>query len=476
MCSSDLVERRHPGFIDHIVMNENIRRIGDRRWPRDYGGVQVGPLAYLATAAIWCAPWVLLAGQTIRFAWRRALGREEWLSSSDVRPCLSGDVSAMARNDAVLILAFAALMPVLLFLPVPARLIYYCLPAAPPFMVLVAGWWMTEGAERGPRRFAAVTLAAVGAAIFSAGFWVVPAIGRLPVMAIAPATLKCIPWMAWLFGLGLLAGGHFLWQARPRAAGFWACAFCGVAWLFSIDGFAGFQDVLSSKRLVEQLNPSLGEDALWVSEGSNELGAPAGIAYYLGRDEFGRARTVFVMDDDRRRPQPSFAPGIPRQWAMRRLVLNAYWASQRPVVFVTDPMRRDWESEAQAPLLPDEAGAPVAVCGFRRVYVNAAARHRMEWHARLVQAAMDGLDRPTDPRFPQEEKRLAYRIRNRCMAEVELQTYLQERPHLRQLHWTGVLSTGEMFYRLSRAGDAAEENQAVYCFQDRDFIRFFSPK
>ncbi len=471
-----LVERRHPGFIDYIVMNENVRRISDQRWPKDYGAVQVSPLRYLLSAAVWCAPWVLIAGQTLWFTWRRAVDRKERPLPSEVRPRIPGGAGNAASSDAVLILAIAALVPVLLFLPVPARLVYYCLPAAPPFIVLVAGWWMTEGASIGQRRFTAITLAVLGAAIFSAGFWVVPVIEKTAEMAAAPATLNCIPWMAWLFGLGLLAGGHFLWQARPRAAGFWACALCGAAWLFSIEGFVGFQDVLSSKRLVEQFNPSLGEDALWVSEGSNELGAPAGIAYYLGRDEFGRARSVFVMADDPRRPQPVFAPGILRQWAMSRPALNAYWASHRPVVFITDPMRRDWESPEQAPLLPEKAGTPVATCGFRRVYVNPAARNRMNWHGQLVRAATEGLAQPNDPNFPQEEKRLVYRIRNRYTAEAELQAYIQERPRLWQQRWTRVLSTQGMFYMLSRAGDAAEENMAVYCFQDRDFIRFFAPK
>lgn len=471
-----LVERRYPGFIDHIVMNENVRRIGDQRWPKDYGVVQVSPLGYILIAAVWCTPWVLFAGQTLWFTWRRAVEREELPIPSEVSQRISGGASDTARSDAVLILAFAALMPVLLFLPVPARLVYYCLPAAPPFMVLVAGWWMTEGAEIGQRRFTAITLAAAGAAIFSAGFWVVPVIEKKAEMAAAPATLNCIPWMAWLFGLGLLAGGHFLWQARPRAAGFWACALCGAAWLFSIDGFAGFQDVLSSKRLVEQLNASLGEDALWVSEGSNELGAPAGIAYYLGRDEFGRARTVFVMDDDKRRPQPVFAQGIPRQWAMKRNALNVYWSSQRPVVFITDPMRKDWESPELAPLLPDEPGTPVATCGFRRVYANKAARDRMNWHGQLVKAATDGLERAEDPNFPQEEKRLAHKIRDRYFAEAELQAYIQERPNLRQRHWTGVMDDAGMFYMLSRPDDTTEGKMAVYCFQDRDFVRFFAPK
>jgi hypothetical protein len=139
-------------------------------------------------------------------------------------------------------------------------------------------------------------------------------------------------------------------------------------------------------------------------------------------------------------------------------------------------MRMDWVSRDLAPLLPDAPGEPVATCGFRRIYANKAARNRMEWHGLLVKAATDALERAEDPLFPQEEERLTSKIRDRYAAEAEMQAYIQERPHLRQLRWTGVMNTGSMFYMLSRAGDAAEGNMAVYCFQDRNFIRFFAPK
>jgi len=356
-----------------------------------------------------------------------------------------------------------------LFLPVPSRLVYYCLPAVPPFAVLAAGWWMQAGALRLSRTVSTVLLVALGGAVFSAGFWVVPFLEKIPVLAAVPETLRCVPWMAWLFGAGLLTSALFFRQARPRAAGFWACAFCSVAWLFSTDGFAGFQDILSSKRLVEYLNPRLGTDATWISEGSNELGAPAGIAYYLGCDEFGRARTVFVMDDDVRRPQPEFAEGLPRKWAMRRDGLNAYWVSPQPVVFVTDPMRRDWVKDV--PWLPDEPGAPVLNCGFRHVYANRAAQERMKWHDRVLQLAYKGRDRLEDEHHPKEEKRLMARIQDGDLAAAELLTYVQERHLLRQQRWTGVMSDGGLFFMLSRPGSDAESSMAVYCFKDRDFIR-----
>jgi hypothetical protein len=111
-------------------------------------------------------------------------------------------------------------------------------------------------------------------------------------------------------------------------------------------------------------------------EGSHELGASAGTAYYLGVDGAGKPRTVRVMIDDRRRPQPEF-PGAIRAYGMKRTERQLLWDSDRPAVFVTDLMRRDFVSEEQRPFLPEGAGEPIAHCGFRRLYANAAARARL---------------------------------------------------------------------------------------------------
>jgi len=465
-----LVESRNPGFLHHIIVNEHINRVGDARWPRDYSGVQVGPLAYLGTAAVWCAPWTLFIVQIACKSWHWAMHRD-WASLLEEGvPVLQAKAQAVRRGDAVLLLAFAALGPVVLFLPMPSRLVYYCLPAVPPFAVLAAGWWIQAGLSRVARTVAAGLLVSVGAAIFSAGFWVVPVIDEIPDLAAAPDTLRYVPYMAWSFGCGLMLSALFLWQGRPRAAGFWACVLCAVAWVFATDGFAGYQDVRSSKRLVERLDPRLGTDATWISEGSNELGVPGAIAYYLGRDEFGRARTVFVMDDDERRPQARFADGLPRQWAMKRDGLDAYWESPHPVVFVTDPMRRDWKDDE--PWLPEDPGNPVFTCGFRRVYANRAAHERMEWHNKVLQLARNRRDRIEDERFPHEEKRLLHRIPDGETAAAELLSYVQERSELRTQRWTGVMRDGDLYYMLNRPGEYSASRKAIYCFVGRDYVRY----
>ncbi|GMV83638.1 MAG: hypothetical protein AMXMBFR7_48220 [Planctomycetota bacterium] len=389
------VEQSNPGFVYHVFVNELLDRLQDKRWPPDYKVSQVSVAGYLAVTAIWCAPWTLLAPWVARFAWNGAKQAEDHEQEE------GDDRADRERRDAVLLLAFGALGPVFFFLPVPSRLVYYCLPTAPAFVLLTAGWWMRfvdARAERLERQIPGALLALTGAAIFSAGFWVTPLVARIPDMARAPEALALIPSMAWLLGAAFLAGGAALWGGHPRAAVLVLFLGMGLGFVCAADGFAAYQDVRSSKRLVAELDAKLGAGTLWVFEGSYELGAAGGLSFYLGADAQGRPRTVRVMLDDPRRPQPVFA-NLPRHYGMLRDELLARWTSEEAVVFVTDPMRRDWDAPEQRPLayvMDPEAerrrelilkraewgveilGAPLAEeYGFRRVYANAAARRKL---------------------------------------------------------------------------------------------------
>jgi hypothetical protein len=157
---------------------------------------------------------------------------------------------------------------------------------------------------------------------------------------------------------------------------------------------------------------------------------------------------------------------------METIGLNRYWASPHPVVFVTDPMRRNWVKDV--PWLPDDPGVPVMSCGFRRVYANQAAWERMEWHNQVLQLADKGRDQLEDGNFPEEEKRLTSKIANERVAAAELLTYVQEHPELRQQRWTSVMSDGDMYFILNRPGERVKKRMAVYCFVGRDFVRFLA--
>ncbi|MCW8133269.1 MAG: glycosyltransferase family 39 protein, partial [Planctomycetota bacterium] len=380
-----LVEQRVPGFLEHFMKNEVWYRILNKRWPPDYTVSQVGVLGYLGVTAVWCAPWTLFLPQTARFAWLSAFA-----------PGDADDPEVQARRDGVLLLILGVLGPTLVFLPMASRLIYYSLPAVPCFAVLSAGWWLSDEARADRRSkdwlVPALTLLAAGTAAFSAGFWVLGVVSQIPEIAVSPEVQGMMPPMAWWFGGAMLAASFFLFAKRPRAAAAWMILLMTWAWMDAGEGFMKFEDVRSSRNLVQELAPQLGPDCQWVAEGSNELGASAGIAFYLGADASGHPRTVRVLDDDRRRPQPSFGEA-PRDWAITLPQLRSLWQSPRPAVFVTDPMRRDFAAPVHEPLYYERANEAGQVLiernlpmlgeplpkqwGFRRVYLNPAARARL---------------------------------------------------------------------------------------------------
>jgi 4-amino-4-deoxy-L-arabinose transferase-like glycosyltransferase len=365
-----MVEVRVPGVIRYMIVNENLNRMMDQRWPPDYSVVKVSPLEFLMVAMIWLAPWCLLIPHVGRFVWARARG------------------GGNSEKIATWVLAFGALVPTVLFLPMPSRLIYYCLPTVAPFAVLAAGWWNRN--DDSPSLSGTVLgaiLAVAGAAIFSAGFWLPPMLSNIPDLAAAPETLERINTMALLLGTALMAGGVLL--LLKRHGGSLALLTTGLAFasVYNERGFGNFEPVRSSKRLVTALNPQLGPEAIWVSEGSKEIGASAGIAYYLGVDARGQARTVLVMEDDKRRPPPAFPPPKPA-YLIRHERLNELWESETPVVFVTD-FQRSGKDPNDAPLLPENAGAALELAGtgHRRVYANPAAHEKL----RAGKAAEDAI-------------------------------------------------------------------------------------
>lgn len=355
-----MVESRVPGVLRYMIVNENLKRVVDERWPPDYSVVKVSPLEFLVVALIWLAPWSLFIPSVVMLA------RERSRSGGN-----------MERIGAW-ILGLGALAPTVLFLPMPSRLIYYCLPTLPPFVMLVAAWWNNahEDTSKTARVGLGAIFAVVGAVIISAGFWVPSLLREIPDLVAAPGTIENIPGMAFLLGSALLVGGVLLLLRRTGWSALLLTAGIAFACVYNVKGFGDFDAVRSSRNLVRTLNPIVGPEAIWISEGSKEIGASAGISYYLGTDAKGKARSVFVMEDDKRRPPPAFPPPKPG-YLIDQKRLNELWVSDKPVLFVTDFQRLKWTPE-EAPHLPQNASEPLPVknTGHRRVYGNEAARKR----------------------------------------------------------------------------------------------------
>ncbi len=359
-----LLEHKMPGTIWYMLKSEHFDRAFDRRWPPDYSVVKVNWWKYIVITIIWLAPWSLLLPQVAGFC----------------RAIVPRSARPSALRDAVTLLSFGALLPVVAFLPMPSRLIYYSLPCVLPYVILTAGWWAQSDQFQSNRsRISAfLTLCGIGAVMLGVSFFLAGWLKAIPDLASSPGELVLIPRVALLMGGGLLLGGGLLMSRRPMAAILAVGLLFGTADIMNVSGFADYDHVLSSKKLVMSIRDKVGADCIWISEGSKEIGASAGIAYYLGREKSGASRFVYVMSDDTRRPPPKF-PGPPLTYLIDQKRLEELWSGSTPVVFVTDFQRSDWLGDP--PHLPAGAGDCIAdppVTGNRRVYANAAALKRLQ--------------------------------------------------------------------------------------------------
>lgn len=360
-----LIELRNPGFLKYVIVNEHWNRIFGKRDPPDFEPVRKGVLAYLGIALVWLAPWALFLPQIACFGYKNA------------SPSSGLDKDKTAAFG---ILGLGALLPTLLFVPVPTRLIYYSLPTLPAFAVLASGWWAslaTPCYKRG-RIAAGLSALLLGVPIALAGQMIVPHLKQIPDLVAAPQTLESIPGFALTIGAGLVCCGVLLLLRKTGTAMLMLCAFLLVGEAYNTHGFASFDRVRSSRRLVQALLPKAGPETLWISEGSLEIGAAGGMAFNLGLDGEGNPRHVYVMSDGPKRRPPSF-PGEKPGYLIDKAKLAELWFSNKPAIYVTDFQRMGRDDPPSLP--PGElheykfnpADNPA---GFRRVFVNDAALKR----------------------------------------------------------------------------------------------------
>ena len=361
-----LVEMRNPGFLKYVLINEHWNRIFDKRWPPDYHASQTTWPLFLLLTLVWLAPWSLFLPQVAIF-WAKNASRWSGVERSTA--------------EAVTILGLGALLPTLLFVPVPSRLIYYSLPTLPPFAVLAAGWWVVmSGPEyRRGRKIAALTLLILGAAIAVVPMYLKDFLSAQPDLAAAPQTLEFMPGFALAIGAGMCCSGVCLFAGKSGAALLALCAPIGLGEAYNTQGFAAFDRVRSSKRMVEEVSKKkVTSDFIWVSEGSLELGAAAGTAFYLGIDDAKRARFVYVVRSENPNRRPPKFPGDDPEYLIGEEELKKMWSSPKPVLYVTDFLRHGKKTDDPVALPPEplhRIEAPDA--GHRQVWANEAAWVKM---------------------------------------------------------------------------------------------------
>ena len=408
------IEQINPGFLHYFVVNEHLDRLLDRRFPPDYEVSKVSAVGYLAITACWCFPWILFLPSVIKFTW------QEWR-----RGCLSNSSFIDRRNsDGIFLLGIGAILPIVLFLPLSSRLIYYSIPAIPPYIILCAGWWNKRSRklpfER--QRLDAIwfslsksdlstnylftsnilsqstlqvtnhpiktrSLGVYGAIATILGISCLSIILVLPtVFSFLPEVLqtteisKLIIAIAIVLGMGWLATGIGIFK---RSALAWLPLFVAmtITYMATIRGFALYQDIRSSKSLIEQANVCLSDDTLWIFEGSREIGAAGGISYYLNQNSTiepnlseNGYRTVMVLADGGKNRLPPEFPGSTPKYLLTQKQLQKHWYGDRPVVFITDFLRQPNNINDPANRnLPQANLEPYTTKGPRKLYLNQAA-------------------------------------------------------------------------------------------------------
>ncbi|MEO1670459.1 MAG: glycosyltransferase family 39 protein [Cyanobacteria bacterium J06631_2] len=423
------VEQANPGFWHYFIVNEHFDRLLDRRYPPDYEVSKISAIGYLGITACWCFPWILFLPSAIKSTiqeWQRGFLKNASLLDRK-------------NSDGIFLLTAAAILPVALFLPLSSRLIYYSIPAIPPYIMLCAGWWSKsrrscleiepQCREISPSTISPSTIRdystanpvypspittlckstvqvasqvippravdLYGAIALALGIVFCSLITVLPlIVAALPAVLqtaeieRLIIVVAIILGIGWIASGVAMLK-RSTLAWLPLVTVLTITYLATIRGFVLYQDIRSSKNLVQQANSCLSIDTLWIYEGSREIGAAGAIGYYLNQaqgssyqaEKVGWAtindksyRTVMVLADGGKNRIPPRFPGSPPQYLISQAELQTYWNSDRPTVFLTDFLRQPNDSSDPLTLnLPAGATAPFIVNGQRQLYLNQAA-------------------------------------------------------------------------------------------------------
>ncbi len=393
------IEKANPGFWHYFIVNEHLERILDRRLPPDYVVSKISSLGYLGITAIWCFPWTIFLPTVVKFVWQHL------------------KINNKERNslqDAILLLTVACILPLVIFIPLSSRLIYYSIPAIPIYIILCTGalyeqfkiakqqktkpyWFFKDKFNRSFNLYG-IVLNIIGLITLGAIVFLPKLFTSFTVIKNYSIVTSLVAAIILAFTLGfLLAGIELLNQNYLLSFKSLVISLFFVYGIASI-GFTLYQDVRSSKNLVAIVENRLPVGTLWIFEGSREIGAAAGLSYYLNQGtQINQTkelindnqelpvglvpakgtkiyRHVLVLEDGGKNRTPPQFPGDKPNYLIDKQQLQTYWNSMRPVVFVTDFLR-DF-NDPQDPIeinLPENANRSLLSIGRKQVYLNQAA-------------------------------------------------------------------------------------------------------
>jgi hypothetical protein len=415
------VEQDNPGFLQYFLLNENFKRVLDARWPPDYSISKISPWGYVAVSAVWCLPWMFLLPPTLKGAW------EDWRHGFTAAATLQD----RHRSDALTLLGVLAVLPIVMFLPLSSRLYYYSIPAIPPLAMMTGYWWSMawQGKAERSRVWIGWIMTALGVALVTGLFWLPQeVIALFPELSQTQGVQTIVTVQIVGLSVGFMGSGAFLLRRQLAIALVLLWFGFGTTWACVIQGFRTVQDFRSSKTLVLESKTRLSAETLWIFEGSRELGTVGAMGFYLDPDgvavepfkltklllytatskstgesvlpintskgvvtvpiQQGRPapdwirsptntlyQALLVLTDGGANRLPPLFPGKQPTTLITKSQMNQHWQGRRPVVFVTDFLRRPEDSTDPSTLnLPKEVGKPLLEIGPRKLYGNAVAQ------------------------------------------------------------------------------------------------------
>jgi 4-amino-4-deoxy-L-arabinose transferase-like glycosyltransferase len=366
------VEKTNPGFLHYFIFNEHLDRIFDRRFPPDYEVSKISALGYLGITAVWCLPWILFFPSVIKFIWQQYQTKHQ---------------------NAIILIAIAFGLPILVFLPLSSRLIYYSIPAIPPYIILSAGYFSYQLSVISYQslRIYGVIFILIGISCLGALFFPSQLLILLPTINNQTEINQLIFAVLITFGSGFLIAGIAIF----RSWYLFSLLSLSIAWIITYiavtKGFIIYQDIRSSKSLIQTSSPCLNFDTLWVFEGSREIGTAGAMSFYLNQNKSepktlnqlgwvtGKQgnpyRIVMVLADGGNNRLPPQFPGESPSYLITKAQLQSYWNSDRSVVFVTDFLRQQGDQNDPPDLnLPQDSGKPLLEIAPRQLYGNLPAR------------------------------------------------------------------------------------------------------
>ena len=426
-----VVEKANPGFLHYFIFNEHLNRLFDRRFPPDYEVSKIGAIGYLAITGCWCFPWILFLPSVIKSSWRK------WKQGLRTQAA----IAERQRSDGIFLLAIASILPVVFFLPFSSRLIYYGIPAIPPYIILCAGWYHNicylsstnnrslttndrlPDNSRGEELFASTSPSVAticksptqlsscqpksqpvkiyGLISLTMGICICSTIAFLPFLTeLLPPVINTPEISILIVIVAIALGGGWIVSGvliLKQSGLFWLPLVCSliITYIFVVRGFVLYQDIRTSKTLVNTVNSALNINTLWTFEGSREIGAAGAISYYLNQgkqyslqdiDDYPTSgwargkqdtiyRTVMILSDGGKNRLPPQFPGKSPKYLITQQQLQTYWNSDRPIVFVTDFLRQPNDRQDPPELnLPHGAKQPQLTIGTRKLYLNPVAQ------------------------------------------------------------------------------------------------------